>query len=312
MQPTKRPSVLMRCLSLAVVLAAIGISAPPASAAPASLTGVVACQNGKKVVGVWVQYYGGGGVRATLSRTSAPWLAKYTATITVPKSIKLHIGCGGSASSWGSDNRTAFTSVSAARNLSAICREAAGAPARRCRWWGSSLLVGMPFSGSINKYGFANVAPGSHRAYAGGGWGDWATDVYARAGTIVRARVYGPSARYTLKIDNIWSGCAGKRVMVGIYKRPSTKVGQVVYGHLAEVPAFTAGQKISTGTVLGKLKLWPRCPMWQVSTAGGVHTHLEVGTEPGKACYMPNMSTKSYPDTRMIGMITPRKTAKCS
>jgi hypothetical protein len=169
----------------------------------------------------------------------------------------------------------------------------------------------MPFKGSVNRFGYPDVAPGSHPVYNGGGWGDWSTDIYAPERTAVRPRIYGPAAGYALKVSGVYQGCAGKQVTVSSY-RGSSKVGQVSFSHLAEVPAFSIGQQITTGTVVGRLKLWPRCRTWKVDNADGVHTHIEVGTEPGKACYMPGMSKKAYADTRMIGIITPGATASCS
>jgi hypothetical protein len=286
--------------------------APPAPAAEIKITGGVACRGGAAVTGVWVAYERGGGVWATRAGTTAPWLHRYTATIDVPNRIRLDVGCGGSERSWGSNNHTSFLNVTRAGNFSASCKEAAGPPARRCGWWGETILVGAPFDGIVNRFKYADVAPGAHPIYGNRAWSDWSTDFYAAARTAVRPRIYTPSAGYQLRIDRVVPGCAGKVVAVGVY-RGAAKLGEVSYAHLDAVPAFTPGQVITTGTGLGKLKLWPRCRSWQVSGASGVHTHIEVGSlKPGTACFMPRVNTRPVASTRLIGIINPGKPASCA
>jgi hypothetical protein len=297
-------------VALALVALSLAVLTAPAAAATATITGTVACRGGGPVVGIWVQYGSGGGLWAKWSATSAPWIARYSAPITVPSSIQLHIGCGGRRDAWESNNRTSSRNVSRAGNHSATCREAQGAPAQRCGWWATSILVGAPFAGVVNREGYRDVVPGRHGPL--GPFGDWATDFYAGAGTVVRPRIYAPATTgYSLKIREVVPGCAGKTVAVGIW-RGEVRVGEVSYAHLTSVPAFAPGQTITSGTALGRLKLWRRCSAWQVNSPAGVHTHLIVGTDNGTACYRPSMSRKPFADTRLLGIITPAGTASCA
>src|SRR5689334_23001481 len=99
---------------LAAAGAAVGAAAglvvlSQASASAASsvtISGVVHCNRGA-VVGVWVQSSGGGSKFANWKRliTSASD-STYSATVStnLPSNIQLHVGCGGSTSTWGSSN----------------------------------------------------------------------------------------------------------------------------------------------------------------------------------------------------------------
>jgi len=159
----------------------------------------------------------------------------------------------------------------------------------------------MPFAGSFNKYN--KSTPGSHAP--SDSMGDWATDIYAAPGTAVLPRIYAPinGSTYQLKVISTWTGCAGRGVRVGVYQNGTLR-GSVSYAHLDAVPAFSPGQVVTTGTVLGKLRLWPPCPAWVVKDSAGVHTHIEVGTASGTACYSYQTAT-TLPDTRRIGKISP-------
>jgi hypothetical protein len=79
--------------------------APAAQAAAPTISGNVTCANGKAVVGVWIQSTGGGSKFASWRKTSAT-TASYSAQVSthLPTGISLHVGCGGSAAKWGSDN----------------------------------------------------------------------------------------------------------------------------------------------------------------------------------------------------------------
>lgn len=301
----------LRRASLVLVIL-LGLLAWPttAEAATVTLRGRVACEGSHEVVGLWVYSSAGGSRFATLTDTSARWVKNYSVSIPAKTNIRLDVGCGGTASSWWSNNRTDLRYVANGGKLSAACKEASGSPARRCSFWGSTIFVGMPFAGVWNKYSQAN--PGSHPVYDSLGYADWSTDLFAAPGTAVRPRIYPPvtSATYDTRVMNTWTGCAGRGVRLGVYKDGSL-VGTVSFAHLAEMPSFSAGQKVTNSTVLGKLKRWPKCSAWQVTSDAGVHTHIEVGTKSGKACYMPYAAGKSLIDTRKIGKIIPGTTASC-
>ena len=294
---------------LALLVGSITL-ASPAQAGTITLTGVVACEGSHEVVGLWVYSSAGGSKWATLSSISARWIKKYSVSVPSSTNVRLDVGCGGTSSSWWSTNRTDLKAIPSSHQLSATCQEASGAPARRCSVWGATVFVGMPFAGVWNRYGLAN--PSTHKVYDSMGIADWSTDLFAAPGTAVRPRIYAPmnGSPYDLKVINTWSGCAGKGVRVGIYKSGSL-IGTVSYAHLDAVPSFSAGQKISTTTTLGKLKRWTNCSGWSVSSNSGVHTHIEVGTKNGKACAMAYGAGKSLIDTRKIGRIRPDSTASC-
>lgn len=126
---------------LALTLAASGLvigSAPPASAASVGIKGQVTCAKGNWVMGVWVQSSGGGSRWASWSRVSgAPNKANYSTTLStaLPTNVQLRVGCGGSTSSWWSNNGTYNTRLFSATTYtrSATCNEAAGT-GTRCSW----------------------------------------------------------------------------------------------------------------------------------------------------------------------------------
>lgn len=108
------------------VLAIVASSLPANAAAAITISGTVRCPAGAKVVGVWVQSSGGGSRFAT--RWGFPGYATvngYSASVN-PGTVELHVGCGGSEASWGSDQWTPRTAASASRNLNATCSGPAG------------------------------------------------------------------------------------------------------------------------------------------------------------------------------------------
>jgi hypothetical protein len=167
----------------------------------------------------------------------------------------------------------------------------------------------MPFTGYFDRFGYS--PPASHPI--SDRYADWATDVYAAAGTAVRPRIAAPllTTPYELKIGRLTSGSAGKGVVVNVM-RGTTLAGTVSYRHLDKVPSsFFIGQKITTGTVLGYLRKWPYVAgVWEVNTPEGVHTHIEVGTVSGRACYYPYSRTRRV-DAQAIGKMLPGGTATC-
>jgi hypothetical protein len=94
----------------AVGFAAAGGNSP--AAAPKTVSGVVVCESGAAVVGVWVQ--------APVSSDSG-WAqqmkvganrARYEYSLH-GSSYAVHVGCGGTPTQWASDNRSAFVPVGA-------------------------------------------------------------------------------------------------------------------------------------------------------------------------------------------------------
>ena len=127
----------MKFVWVSTLLLSIGLvfAISPAAQATTSLTmsGSVACAGGQPVEGVWVQSSGGGSKFAGWRATSST-AASYSATIStaVPTVISLHVGCGGSASSWNSDNRTPPTyGISGNYQLNVT---SCNSPPRTCTW----------------------------------------------------------------------------------------------------------------------------------------------------------------------------------
>ena len=155
---------------------------------------------------------------------------------------------------------------------------------------GPTVQVGFPFDGWFDRFGFSH--PSRHKSAKG----DWATDVYASAGTEVRARFLPPpGVSVTLKVQRVKDptcGTAGKTVFVDVFAN-GEKLGWVAYAHLDAVPSWVeAGASVAPGALLGKLKQWekdqPGC--WEVSTPQGVHLHLALYSYPAPgsqpyACY---------------------------
>lgn len=109
-------------------VAAIGLLLPTASAGAKSVTvsGVVRCPANAPVVGVWVKSSGGGSKFASLFIKAGKARSNgYSAKVGSGK-VELHVGCGGSAESWDSDQWTKKMSISKSRALNAICGGDAG------------------------------------------------------------------------------------------------------------------------------------------------------------------------------------------
>lgn len=133
-------------------LVALAIAVPTAASAATgtiSVSGTVSCQS-HPVEGVWVESGGGGSGWASWQPLDARHtnIATYAAKIqntTLPTNIRLHVGCGGSATAWWSDNETGSTSeaggalTGSTSSLNAVCNEGTVQPAagdnERC-WYG--------------------------------------------------------------------------------------------------------------------------------------------------------------------------------
>jgi hypothetical protein len=124
---------------------------------PSTITiqGTVGCAS-HNVEGIWVDSSGGGGKFASWTPTSGhPSTATYNATFStvLVSTIRLHVGCGGSASSWWSDNRTPGTSVSGSATLNAACNEGTTQPPggdnTRCSWGMPVIPVQVTVQGTV-------------------------------------------------------------------------------------------------------------------------------------------------------------------
>jgi hypothetical protein len=137
-----------RVLALASPLLGLTIAAaPPASAATGTITveGWVSCQS-HAVEGVWVESGGGGSGWADWhpidsAHGNIAWYQAKIQNTTLPTNIRLHIGCGGSTSTWLSTNETGSTSEAGGaltgsdNNLDAVCNETIPAPSNNENCW---------------------------------------------------------------------------------------------------------------------------------------------------------------------------------
>lgn len=150
-----------------------------------------------------------------------------------------------------------------------------------------ALNVQPPFSGTWNR--FNTVNPPQHSPLFGG---DWATDVYAPAGTAVQVRAWPVSQQGAVqyKVVGIQNTCgnpanvAGQAVRVEFFYQ-GIDVGWALYGHLDRVQV-SVGQWIGHGQTLGYLRQWNNSSCWQVNNGDGVHTHMEVYSNRNFACYI--------------------------
>jgi hypothetical protein len=295
-----------RSLFLTLIISLLLTALQPLVAQAATsrtVKGTVACQYGQTVSGVWVSSSNGGSRWASITRRSgAPWLADYTASITTSASstsIRLDIGCGTtSTGAWWSNNSTSAVTVSGSTTRSAVCKEASGSRQVRCKWWGATVLVGMPFKGVFDKNSVAH--PRYHPTT-----GDWSVDLYQAPGVDNRLRLYAPMGRtLTVRTNAGNRSCTGsctvgQNAWTDVYLS-GTKIGYVKYGHLTGVPSSTT----SVGAYLGDLKLWNYHPeYWQVSRSADVHVHFTAYNQTGYSCYWPRNSGSTYNEGRLIGKI---------
>jgi hypothetical protein len=160
-----RKSALLSLVFVIVLVGAIGGAyavfhkspAPSPKTSSITVRGTVACRF-HDVVGVWVESSGGGSGWASWSHTTNGWTAAYSIQIkntTLPTSLRLHVGCGGSPMSWWSDNRTPGTSVAGSGTYDASCSEGSTRPATgdntRCRW-GITSTSSSPSSSQPQTY----------------------------------------------------------------------------------------------------------------------------------------------------------------
>jgi surface antigen len=125
----------LMAMSLSVTsLVPLAVRAASASTAPITLSGRVSCTS-SNVEGVWLEVGTGNSNWANMGNVantvrSTTWSRTFT-PISLPTNIRLHVGCGGSPSSWWSDNRT----PSSYRTIGSITGSAAGLNAKCDEGW---------------------------------------------------------------------------------------------------------------------------------------------------------------------------------
>lgn len=163
---------------------------------------------------------------------------------------------------------------------------------------GAGATIGMPFTGWWDRYGVAHPSyhAGNNTAV------DWAVDIYQGAGTQVRPRMSGPGL--ALKVSSVRATCgsAGQTVTIDVHTS-GQYVGVVRYGHLSGV-TVAAEQWISPDTVIGQLAQYPyQSGCWEVSSAGGVHTHVTGYNLRGYSCYHDVGSGAYLAEGHAIGIV---------
>lgn len=130
----------------------LGALVPPAAAATTKsiqIAGVVQCNNGSRsVVGVWVNSTAGGSgfaTRAVVGKygTSVSTQNVYRKTVQVPAdgktptSIRVDVGCGGTTSTWESNNSSSTYKVLSSTLLDVTCANPTASAGRavRCSRW---------------------------------------------------------------------------------------------------------------------------------------------------------------------------------
>lgn len=132
-------SIAARVISwMATAVLLLSLTPAVASAATTrTVSGVVTCANGNAVVGIWVHSQGGGSGWASVTKFAgqgnSAYFTKSLKTGGTSTTVKLDVGCGGTAKKWWSNNSTPNITVKGNRVLNAQCSEKAGKGAR-CTW----------------------------------------------------------------------------------------------------------------------------------------------------------------------------------
>lgn len=99
---------LVRMVFCSVVIALLmAASASPAGAAT-SVAGSVSCVSGRSVVGVWIKAEKGGSGWA--KRTGSGSTQRYSYSLPKGGRYQVHVGCGGSAKKWATNNKSSYVS----------------------------------------------------------------------------------------------------------------------------------------------------------------------------------------------------------
>lgn len=99
----RRLALLSGGSALVVGATVAALPATPASAAGFSASGWVSCAQGWRVVGVWVNAGGSSGW-ASISGPDKYGETRYDRSIGVHPTYTLNVGCGGTPSSWATNN----------------------------------------------------------------------------------------------------------------------------------------------------------------------------------------------------------------
>jgi hypothetical protein len=159
----------------------------------------------------------------------------------------------------------------------------------------NEIEIGMPFAGKW-AYNVPASTPwdddinDSHPAAhdpVGSGDPDWATDLYAAAGTDLGIYFSGPAGT-KVKANGTWdSSCsgAGSGIKLDVYI-DNTKVGQVTYAHLVKNTIDDNGSHANNdgyydnGAYIGEIV------SGSSGCYGGGHTHVEFNNVTNHACYL--------------------------
>lgn len=142
-------------------------------------------------------------------------------------------------------------------------------------------VIGMPFTG---KWAYnVNVNPpytdqnSSYPAVHAKYYGDWATDVYATAGTAVRFEVSYATGSLSYSWISVTNGSCGQRTVIDV-KVNGVDVGSVYYEHMAN--AVKSGP-ITNGMIVGYVHDWGGCNP-------GPHVHIEMKNATNYSCWVDN------------------------
>ena len=145
--------------------------------------------------------------------------------------------------------------------------------------WAWNVPVSPPYTDSNSSH------PSVHTTY----YGDWATDLYAAAGTAVRLEVPYATGDLSYSWISVSDGSCGHRTVISV-RVDGVTVGSVYYEHLAN--AVTSGA-ITNGMVVGYVHDWGGCNP-------GPHVHIEFKNTSNYACWVdhgqPGASTLNQGD----------------
>lgn len=185
-----------------LLAAGLGAAVPVGATTAYTIRGTVACPTSQRVVGLWIQSSAGGSRFASGWRRfpSHPHVANYSQVITttLPTTVALHVGCGGDAANWGSNNKSPGLSIASgsSRAVNTFC----GGDGK-CSW---ARNVGSPTPPSTNplypKYQYECTWYAAERWKSATGkypnwylghahtWNDAAGDLGWRIGKVPRPR----------------------------------------------------------------------------------------------------------------------------
>jgi surface antigen len=120
----------------AVMVAAVSAevaSSTASAAARSTVNGVVVCNTGRPVVGVWVEASAGGsGWAGWTALPGRPNVATYSGPFQAGGTVSLHVGCGANGNQWLSDNWTPAIPTNGSKTINTWCNDANGPGAVRC------------------------------------------------------------------------------------------------------------------------------------------------------------------------------------